>query len=209
MGLQPDRRDGIAFEPVMKLAIEWFENANADVRDSAVKLVGACYALVGPDRVEPHLAKLRDVKRQVFEAEFERISNEGQDAASSPVGQAGGAPSAEEETDVCQFCGRQDATTAANAIDVHYWRECPMLTECELCQQVVEISTLVEHWQTECEKQEEAAERVRAVAQNQCPLCLATVNEEDEQAWLDHLIGVGCPKNPRDEFRKYCNHRRQ
>merc|ERR1719454_1544241 len=56
----------------------------------------------------------------------------------------------------CQFCGRQDSSFTPEALDVHYWRDCPMLTQCEFCQQVIEISTLRIHLCEECEKGEPA-----------------------------------------------------
>lgn len=34
----------------------------------------------------------------------------------------------------CQFCGRVDKTFSNNeALDLHFWKDCQMLTECEHC----------------------------------------------------------------------------
>ena len=35
-------------------------------------------------------------------------------------------------------------------MDMHYWRECPMLTTCWECEQVVEIKQIEDHLLHEC-----------------------------------------------------------
>merc|ERR1712176_1043080 len=59
----------------------------------------------------------------------------------------------DEQEDVCNFCGLRDPAFLENEenLDLHYWQSCPMLTSCKLCEQVIEIATLHEHIQTECE----------------------------------------------------------
>jgi len=51
----------------------------------------------------------------------------------------------------CQFCGLEDPALSEEKLDLHYWQECPMLTSCKLCEQVIEIATLNEHLLSECE----------------------------------------------------------
>ena len=45
-----------------------------DVRENSVKLVAACYMHVGLRRIEGYLSNLRPAQREVFDAEFERVS---------------------------------------------------------------------------------------------------------------------------------------
>ena len=45
----------------------------------------------------------------------------------------------EEDDQTCNFCGQYDANFNEDAIDIHYWKECPMLTTCWECEQVIEI----------------------------------------------------------------------
>lgn len=101
----------------------------------------------------------------------------------------------------CQFCGRQDPSFTPEALDVHYWRECPMLIQCEFCQQVIEISTLRGHLCEECEAGPAAHEAGRAMLPHQCPLCRADVGEAQDEDWKNHLLVVGCPANPRSSAR--------
>eukprot|EP00928_Gymnodinium_smaydae_P012291 TRINITY_DN14465_c0_g1_i2.p1 TRINITY_DN14465_c0_g1~~TRINITY_DN14465_c0_g1_i2.p1 ORF type:complete len:391 (-),score=78.50 TRINITY_DN14465_c0_g1_i2:115-1287(-) len=267
-GVQPDSREGIPLEPTVQLAMEWFNNPNGEVRESAVKLVAACYSRVGLSRIEKYLANLRQAQREVFDAEFEKVGSGGgnvtqpppQTQQRSPLGGgsapgpasgrggrcgtareaeedfdgglpppqvppprggrsahgAGGAPPRPVEAEVyddddeedfvaeftCQFCGRQDPTFTPEALDVHYWRECPMLTQCELCQQVIEISTLRAHLMEECEVVDQAPAMARDMKPNSCPLCAERVGSGEDADWRHHLIVCGCPRNPRASARR-------
>ncbi|CAJ1357679.1 unnamed protein product, partial [Effrenium voratum] len=74
-GVQPECKDGIPLDPTVQLAMEWFNNANADVRENAVKLVAACYAHAGLRRIEKYLANIRQAQREIFDEEFERVDS--------------------------------------------------------------------------------------------------------------------------------------
>mmetsp|Transcript_10008 Transcript_10008/g.21825 ORF Transcript_10008/g.21825 Transcript_10008/m.21825 type:complete len:907 (+) Transcript_10008:13-2733(+) len=221
-GTNLDQPDGLDVGPVLKIAMEWFNNSNADVREGAVRLVGACEYRAGLDRVEPYLSKLKPVQRELFDAEFERRAGEGPPPPvdqfhSKPKGKPGPAarqeapqaaygyqdhvsPDEPEET-VCQFCLRQDPSLTPENIDVHYWRECPMLIQCDCCAQVIEISTLFEHLTEECEKEAEARERAAEMDATSCPLCGQGLGPAEDEDWRDHLVRQGCPNNPRDAHR--------
>lgn len=54
-------------------------------------------------------------------------------------------------TNQCQFCGLVDPEFTEEQLDLHYWQSCPMLTSCQQCEQVIEISTLNDHLLNECE----------------------------------------------------------
>ena len=56
---------------------------------------------------------------------------------------------------MCIFCGERNEAFNEEGIDLHYWKECPMLKRCQHCKQVVEIANLTAHLLTECEKREE------------------------------------------------------
>ena len=55
---------------------------------------------------------------------------------------------------VCNFCGQYDENFNEESIDIHYWKECPMLTTCWECEQVIETSALTEHLVDECQSRE-------------------------------------------------------
>lgn len=46
---------------------------------------------------------------------------------------------------MCIFCLSKGQVYSEEGLNIHYWRSCPMLTRCEACKQVVEISYLNSH----------------------------------------------------------------
>lgn len=54
----------------------------------------------------------------------------------------------------CMFCGVRDKTWTENDLDVHYWKDCPLLISCPSCAQIVEIAGLPEHLLDECDEKE-------------------------------------------------------
>ncbi len=112
----------------------------------------------------------------------------------------------------CQFCGFHDPSYTEEMLDMHYCQDCPMLTQCKLCEQVIEIPTLGEHLTAECELKDTtegaaasktlqsniaaSANRNPAAAQV-CPLCFAGIGA-GEQGWRQHLLEKPyCQANPR------------
>lgn len=123
---------------------------------------------------------------------------------------------------LCIFCGERDEGFDEEGLDLHYWRNCPMLKRCEHCKQVVEISTYNEHLLSECDKKSEFGKCSRcneAIPANQlqkhvaskkcevnkadkqakCPMCHKNI-PLGEESWKSHLTGQGkdaCLENPR------------
>ena len=54
----------------------------------------------------------------------------------------------------CMFCGVRDKTWTENDLDVHYWKDCPLLISCPSCAQIVEIAGLPEHLLDECDEKD-------------------------------------------------------
>ncbi|CAJ0956464.1 unnamed protein product, partial [Mesorhabditis belari] len=52
---------------------------------------------------------------------------------------------------VCMFCGQyNDEWNSGEKFDAHYLNDCPMLRKCDKCNEVLEISSLKEHYLLEC-----------------------------------------------------------
>lgn len=120
----------------------------------------------------------------------------------------------------CQFCGLQDENFSEEKLDLHYWQDCVMLTNCQQCEQVIEVPTLNDHILDECEKTgthsecpqckepipnvdfplHKKAKKCKPAQpphkNNRCPLCHNDI-PPGEDGWKVHLIDKGCPKNPR------------
>ncbi|PIK44373.1 putative centrosomal protein [Apostichopus japonicus] len=79
------------------------------------------------------------------------------------------------EDDQCVFCGDKNEAYRDGGMDVHYWKQCPMLKKCPKCKQVVEVSGQTEHLLTECESRTKFAK---------CPRC----SEAHEKTELDRYV---------------------
>jgi centrosomal protein CEP104 len=116
-----------------------------------------------------------------------------------------------ENEQVCNFCGRFDENFNQESIDIHYWKECPMLTTCWECEQVVEVSTLNEHLIEECQNSDKYKECTKCVTvllkedypghyclkpkpsnAAKCPLCTSIIYPVNIQGWREHLMQDGC-----------------
>ena len=124
-----------------------------------------------------------------------------------------------EDFTVCMFCGETDPTWTEDALDLHYWKDCALLSACPACAQMVEIAGQPEHLLEECEKKDEyvlcevsgLAIRVSEFDEWKgspqccappddsmyCPLCLLTVPDSDD-LWRDHLL-KRCSANQRNK----------
>ncbi|KYN20671.1 hypothetical protein ALC57_06988 [Trachymyrmex cornetzi] len=126
---------------------------------------------------------------------------------------------------MCIFCLSKGQVYSEEGLNIHYWRTCPMLTKCEACKQVVEISYLNLHLLNECDMRSNYVKCdtcKQAVHENafeihrqdkkctkpiegyeRCPLCSALVNQNK---WREHLMGEHpCVNNPRSKLGKSCS----
>jgi len=123
---------------------------------------------------------------------------------------------------MCIFCGEYDESFNESGLDMHYWKNCPMLKRCEHCKQVVEIPLYGSHLLNECERKGEfgkcprcsevlpnnvLAKHVPAkkcpplnpATQEHCPMCHKNIGA-GEESWKKHLMGSrrdACAENPR------------
>lgn len=165
----------------------------------------------------------RETQAGVQEKENEAVKLKNQD----PQGRKAAPPDTPEIPDnhyldnLCIFCGERNESFTEEGLDLHYWKHCLMLTRCDHCRQVVEISSLTEHLLTECDKRdgfgkcprcseavpkEELPRHIKTKecnpaksekVANRCPLCHENF-APGEEAWKVHLMGpAGCTMNLR------------
>ncbi|XP_031367191.1 centrosomal protein of 104 kDa isoform X2 [Apis dorsata] len=126
---------------------------------------------------------------------------------------------------MCIFCLSKGQGYSEEGLNIHYWRSCPMLTKCEACKQVVEISYLNLHLLNECDMRSNYVKCdtcKQAIHENsfeehrkdnkctkpiegydRCPLCSTLVNQNK---WREHLMGDHpCVNNPRNKLGKSCS----
>uniref|UniRef100_A0ABI8ANC5 TOG domain-containing protein n=1 Tax=Felis catus TaxID=9685 RepID=A0ABI8ANC5_FELCA len=174
--------------------------------------------------LQGQLAALSEIQAGVQEAtagpalEADSQDTEGGKAAARPAPEV---PAAHYLDNLCIFCGERSESFTEEGLDLHYWKQCLMLTRCTCCRQVVEISSLTEHLLTECDKKdgfgkcyrcneavlkEELPRHIKAKdcnpakpekLANRCPLCHENFSP-GEEAWKAHLMGpAGCTMNLR------------
>ena len=124
-----------------------------------------------------------------------------------------------DQNQTCDFCGKIDKNFLdKKKLDIHLWKDCPMLNLCQMCEQVVEISCLNSHLLEECDfkKSFKKCPRCKEAIHsnnykqhtdemaclpnkpgnvaNRCPLCHTDIIP-GEMGWKNHLISEGCPNN--------------
>lgn len=223
-----------------------FSHSNGEVRDAAKYLTVALHRLVGEKPIEPYLDLLRKKQKEEYFAAFNgeddgtvkstargehsthskakggvntaavKSANKDDPVTSSKEG-GGGGDGDESNFTTCMFCGKTDKSWNEDGLDLHYWKDCPLLSPCPACAQIVEIAGLPEHLLDECEHKDsfKPCDTTGLAIRNDefaawskspscvpppencmyCPLCLASV-EDTDTAWRDHLL-YGCPKNGR------------
>lgn len=116
----------------------------------------------------------------------------------------------------CHFCLRRDPEFNDESIDIHLFKECPMLTACWECEQIVEVRIIEEHLLEECssmhkyqfhskckqvimtdEMDSHVCERLEPNGAVRCPLCTFAVYPNTEDGWRDHILNKACAGNPR------------
>ena len=118
-------------------------------------------------------------------------------AADGLAGEGGDEPPP--EPFVCQFCGVYDESFTDDKLDLHYWKDCPMLTSCEQCGQVVEVASLNEHLVEECDRNQAFRYNppLGEKGYRGCPLCGIDLPDDPEDA-RRHLV-YECQGNPRGQ----------
>ncbi|KAI6219244.1 UVR domain-containing protein [Aphelenchoides besseyi] len=125
---------------------------------------------------------------------------------------------------VCMYCGKLGPDLNLSGLDQHYNKDCPMLTRCPSCSEVVETRFLSEHQLYDCKKKQDFKQCDRcqqAVLTNlynthrsskkcrilptdgsigRCPLCSEDIQPNNDIGWRKHLNE--CTANPRIKSRR-------
>ena len=222
----------VPFQPVVEYALNGYQNSSGEVRTASINLLKTIYDCVG-SRLQQHLTKLRPAQLETLNNIF--AGGEGPRDEEEPVQNR--APSRKQsnppartpppiapQTPTCPFCGKTDPSFAnSDFLDVHYWKECAMLTACALCNLVVEIPKLNEHLLRECQDKDQAGECPRCKeavpveelddhieqqscypskplgVANRCPLCHEDI-PPGVDGWKQHILTDGCPNNERSSY---------
>ena len=121
-----------------------------------------------------------------------------------------------EDEHTCNFCERYDPEFNQDTIDLHYWKDCPMLTRCTDCDQVVEVQSMAEHHLQECaqshfykwhetckmpilkaDAHKHKCTKPKPAGAVKCPLCQDNVFPNTNAGWKKHLLVDECRENHR------------
>lgn len=239
---------------VLVFAAQMLDNANKDVRSEARDLVAKIAESMGDeqviksleqlqvrknnlDEVKKQFAKQKKVAQQKAFAEDKPIKtvpsqeltevNMQPAHTMSPVNAKTQEPIIEPEIlqKTCHFCKKSDPIfNDMDRFDFHLWKECPMLTSCRECLQIIEVADYNAHLLSECKNADVHCECPRcrqvinidhidqhvtslecapldlALPIIRCPLChsdLKVRNGDTEEAWRQHLVIQTCPNNER------------
>lgn len=80
----------------------------------------------------------------------------------------------------CIFCDEVNEGFNEDTLISHYYNYCPVLTNCPMCQIILEVSTLNEHLQLDCDKKHLV---------KQCTTCKQSIPVEQ---WLQHSLKKTC-----------------
>mgnify|MGYP003384993732 CR=1 FL=1 len=167
------QRSGVSVDNVLGFmkSFETFTHSNGEVRDVTKACCVAMQRVVGTEAILPQLEPvLRKQQMDDYKSAFgeggggkhsgspesskggpsphkspNRITNKGQqDGSDGPTSYT-----------TCMFCNVHDPTWNEDGLDLHYWRDCTLLTQCPACGQVTEIAGLPQHLTQECEKKDE------------------------------------------------------
>ncbi|KAJ1507763.1 hypothetical protein HMI55_000648 [Coelomomyces lativittatus] len=97
----------------------------------------------------------------------------------------------------CIFCEEQhsDFNNPEN-LDIHYLKECPLLSECPQCDTIIELTQYREHHFHECSRSSKFVSHLET--DGICPLCGTFFHGKSKLFLLRHLLtGKGCPKSKR------------
>jgi centrosomal protein CEP104 len=224
------------YKPILEYALTGFKNSNQDVRTAAYNLLLSIYSCVG-SRLLSSLGDLRPAQLEMLQSGFAEVDGGKPRKEPPPIREVKNdraTPVRTRQSEVprqeapkasgCPFCGRTDsAFKNEDNLDIHWWKDCPMLVACALCSQVVDIITLNPHLLRECEMHDLMREcpRCREAVHidefemhveeqaclsskpsskaNRCPLCHDDVGAGVE-GWKAHILEEGCPNNDRSNL---------
>lgn len=226
----------VPFHPVVEYAIISFSNSNSEIRSSAQNLLMKIYCVVGSKLLNliAENKSLRPAQIDTLNKGFSELETGAYQEPKAPSRQPVRNDREIRETKdyreqkpniaMCEFCGKNDSSFAKqDALDIHYWKDCPMLVACLQCSQVVEVLHLNLHMLRECELselvdqcprckeainlddfemhvEEQACLAAKPIAKaNRCPLCHDDV-EPGQNGWIRHMLKEGCPNNDRSNY---------
>lgn len=177
-------------------SIQGYKNSHQEIRKEAYTCIMNLYRQMG-EKLKSYLTDIRKAQIEMLQEGFDELDGvdpkekQAQAPASAaptittnidPNGAKSSPKKKKQQTDpdkTCAYCGKFDDNFDENSLDLHCFQECPMLTECPGCSQMVEIPDLQYHLQEECDN---------AHAFKTCPRCREPVDAGNYDQHVDEEL---------------------
>ena len=204
------------FENIIKYAINGYALNKINVRDAALEIISRLYKYEGEkvhqyfqdSGLRPAQIKTIQDKLDEIDAKNNEIKNKEPENNNNIV----------DEEHTCEFCGYYKPNITKDELNIHQYKDCPMLMQCNNCKQIIEISNLNNHLLNECDfkdkyikcnKCKQVVEKdsinehqnsencfdVNEDKEKLCPLCHLNIILDD--IWKIHFLENGCQHNIR------------
>ena len=200
------------FENILKYAINGYALNKINVRDAALDIIITLYKYEG-EKVHQYFqdsglrpAQIKTIQDKLDEIDISNNKNKNDIIQNQNL------------VNACEFCGYYKPHITKDELNIHQYKDCPMLMQCDNCKQIIEISNLNNHLLNECDFKEKyiKCNRCKQVVEKDsindhqisencfdvnedkeklCPLCHLNIITED--IWKIHFLENGCPSNSR------------
>jgi centrosomal protein CEP104 len=204
------------FENIIKYAVHGYSLNKINVRDAALEIISLLYKYEG-EKVHQYFqdsglrpAQIKTIQDKLDEIDTKKKNKENENNNTNK-GQ-------NYEGNSCEFCGYYKPDMTKDELNIHQYKDCPLLMQCNNCKQIIEISNLNNHLLTECdfkdkyikcEKCKQVVDKdglnehqnsencfdVNEEKEKLCPLCHLNIILDD--IWKIHFLENGCQNNIR------------
>ena len=203
------------FENIIKYAINGYALNKINVRDAALEIISRLYKYEG-EKIHQYFqdSGLRPAQIKTIQDKIDEIDSKNNEKKNKE--QDNNNMIDEEHT--CEFCGFYQPNIKKDELNIHQYKDCPMLMQCTNCKQIIEISNLNNHLLNECDfkdkfikcnKCKQVVEKdtindhqtsencfdVNEDKEKLCPLCHLNIIMDD--IWKIHFLENGCQHNIR------------
>ena len=206
------------FENIIKYAINGYALNKINVRDAALEIISRLYKYEG-EKVHQYFqdSGLRPAQIKTIQDKLDKNDEKNNEIKNKePENNENNNIVDEEHT--CEFCGYYKPNITKDELNIHQYKDCPMLMQCNNCKQIIEISNLNNHLLNECDfkdkyikcnkckqvvekdsiNEHQSSENCFDVNEDKeklCPLCHLNIIMDD--IWKIHFLENGCQHNIR------------
>ena len=203
------------FPNILKYALNGYALNKINIRDAALEIIVLLYKYEG-EKVHQYFqdSGLRPAQIKAIQDKLDEI-----DLNKNKKNRNVGMGTQNFDYDLgCEFCGFFKDNMTKDELNIHQYKDCPMLMQCNECKQIIEISNLNNHLLIECDFKEKYIKcnkcklvfekdkinehqnsdncfDVNEDKEKLCPLCHLNIITED--IWKIHFLENGCPNNDR------------